>query len=84
MKIVEVRWWDAWIDVSDSTLKTARKQRPIERFTVGYLVGENEDGIVLSTDYFPKKKKVKEVSALMVIPWGMIEHWEYQDVEENS
>jgi len=80
MKIVEVRWWDAWIDTEDVSIKKAKKLKPVERFTVGYLVAENEYGVVLSTDYFPKKKKIREVSATMVIPWGMIEHWEIQDV----
>lgn len=83
MKIVEVRWFDAWIDTGDVCIKKAKKAKPVERFTVGYLVGENQDGLVLSTDYFPKKKRVKEVSALMVIPWGMIDYWEIQDVQTD-
>lgn len=81
MKIVEVRWLDAWIDTSDISIKEAKKQKPVERFTVGYLVEEREDCLILSTDYFPKKKnRVKEVSALMVIPMGMVSYWEIQDV----
>jgi len=82
VKIVEVRWWDAFIDTDDISLKAAKKARPIERFTVGYLIAENKHGIVLSTDYFPKKKKVKEVSALMVIPSGMIR--KIHRVKKNS
>jgi len=78
MKIVEVHWMDAWIDTQDLSLKKAKKLKPIQRFTVGYLIAENEHGLVLSTDYFPKKK-IKEVSAPMVIPWGMIDYWEYED-----
>jgi hypothetical protein len=80
MKIVEVRWWDAFIDTDDMSIKKAKNLKPVERFTVGYLVAENEHGIVLSTDYFPRKTKVTEISATMVIPWGMIEYWEVQDV----
>lgn len=81
LPIVEVRWFDAWIDTGDICIKKARKSKPIERFTIGYLIEEGEDGLVLSTDYFPnKKKRVKEISARMVIPWGMIDYWEIQDV----
>lgn len=83
MKIVEVRWFDAWIDTGDVCIKKAKKSKPIERYTVGYLIADDEDGIVLSTDYFPKGKKVKDVSALMVIPWGMVEAWEIKDVEHG-
>ena len=81
LPIVEVRWWDASIDTCDIDISKAKKSKPVERFTVGYLVAENKHGVVLSTDYFPRKKKVKEVSALLVIPWGMIDYWEIQDVE---
>ena len=83
MKIVECKWHDAWIDTIDVPIKDAKKCKPIPRFTIGYLVAENEHGLVLSTDYFPKKKKkVKDVSALMVIPWGMLDYWEIFDVED--
>lgn len=79
LPVVEVHWLDAWITTDDMTLKRARKLKPVKRFTVGYLIAENEHGIVLSTDFFPKKN-IKQISAPMVIPWGMVEYWEYQDV----
>ena len=79
MKVCEVLWWDAWIDTKDISIKAAAKLKPILRTTVGFLVAENTHGVVLSTDYF-NKKKVREVSATMVIPWGMMEeYWEYVD-----
>jgi len=81
LPIVECKWNDAWIDTGDISIKRAQKLKPVARYTVGYLVSENEHGIVLSTDYFPKKRKVTEVSATMVIPWEMIEYWEIQDVD---
>lgn len=81
MKIVEVQWLDAWIDTSDVSLKKAKKAKPIERYTVGYLVNETDECITLSTDYFPSKEgRTKEVSALMVIPTGWIKAWVIQDV----
>ena len=79
MRVCEVLWWDAWIDTKDISIKSAAKLKPILRTTVGFLVAENTHGVVLSTDYF-NKKTVKEVSATMVIPWGMIEdYWEFID-----
>lgn len=84
MMVVEVCWDDAFIDTKDVSIKQAQKCKPVRRFTIGYLVAENDTGLVLSTDYFPLAKKApKEVSAIMVIPWGMIDYWEYQDVESD-
>jgi hypothetical protein len=80
MKIVEVHWLDAWIDTGDVSLKQAKKSKPIERYTVGYLIEETDECIILSTDYFPKKGRTKEVSATMVIPMGWVKSWEIQDV----
>lgn len=82
LPLVEVKWVDAFIDTSDLSIKEAKKLKPITRFTVGYLIAENEDCLILSTDYFPKKKTVKEISATMVIPTGWIQYWEIQDVED--
>ena len=78
MRVVEVKWHDAWIGTDDLKIKKAKKLKPVIRSTVGYLVSDNEDWLVLSTDKF---KKGKEISAPMVIPKGMIlEYWEYEDV----
>lgn len=77
LPIVEVKWLDAYISTCDLDLKKAKKAKPIERHTIGYLVSESDDCIVLCTDYFPGKKRVKEVSAVMVIPADWIqEKWE--------
>ena len=78
MKVVEIQWQDSWIDTCDMKIKKAKKLKPIIRSTVGYLVSDNDDWVVLSTDKF---KKSKHISAPMVIPKGMIlEYWEYEDV----
>ena len=77
LRVVEVKWCDAWIDTDDYSLKKAKKLKPIERWTTGYLVAEKKDCIVLSTDKF---EKGKDISAAMVIPTGWIlEFWEYDD-----
>ena len=78
MKVVEILWSDAWIDTDDYSVKKAKKLKPIKRTTIGFLVAENEHGVVLVTDLYKKGKK--EVSTPMVIGWGMIEeYWEYLD-----
>jgi len=81
MRVFEVLWQDAWIDTHDISIKKAKNLKPVMRTTIGFLVSENEHGIVLSTDYF-NKNPVKTVSAPMVIPHGMIEGiWEYVDAK---
>ena len=78
MKIVEVCWGDAWVDTDDVTVKKIAKAKPIYRRTVGYLVADNEHGLVLVTDRYDKDKK--EVNTPMFIPHGMItEWWEWED-----
>jgi hypothetical protein len=77
MKVVEVLWDDAFIDTCDISLKKARKLKPIRRSTVGFLVANNDTGLVLVTDKYEKDKKY--VNTPMVIPHGMIvEWWEYK------
>jgi len=77
VRVVECTWWDAWISTSDLSIKKAKKLKPVKRSTVGYLVADCDDWIVLSTDRFHKGK---EISAPMVIPKGMIlEYYEYVD-----
>lgn len=83
LPIVEVHWVDAFIDADDYTIKSAKKLEPIERRTVGYLIAEKESCLILSTDYFPKKKTVKEISAVMVIPREWVTTYEIQDIESG-
>lgn len=76
-KVVEVVWGDAWIDTKDISVKRAEKLKPVKRRTVGYLIAENEDGIVLSTDSYDDEPDT--VNGPMFIPHGMvIEYWEYR------
>ena len=78
MPTVEVVWGDAWISTGDITLKKALKLKPVKRRTVGYLVSENDECVVLCTDLYDDEKRV--FNAPMVIPWGWIyEYYEYVD-----
>lgn len=70
-----VKWHDAFIDTQDLTVKKAKKLKPIVRYTVGFFVDNNEDCIVLATDYF---EKGQEISSPMVIPQSwVLDVWEY-------
>lgn len=79
LPIVEVKWIDAWIGTRDIKIKKAKKLKPVVRTTVGFLVAEKSDCLVLATDEF---QKGSEVSAPMVIPTGWIlEFWEYESTD---
>tara|TARA_R100001480_G_scaffold58612_1_gene71595 strand:+ start:26 stop:283 length:258 start_codon:yes stop_codon:yes gene_type:complete len=77
MKIIEVKWEDAWVDTIDISISEVKKLKPIIRTTVGWRISENKEGIILATDYFNDDKKY--INTPMCIPWGIIlEYWEYE------
>ena len=82
MDIVEVRWDDAWIDTEDYDIEEAKLLKPIRRTTVGFLVAEREDALVLCTDKFEKDDKC--INAPMVIPKGMIVNYWYLDISKAA
>lgn len=65
-----VSWDDAFIDFDDFDVKEARKTKGVRRHTVGWVVAENDEGIVMATDYYQKKND--GFNAKMFIPWGWI------------
>jgi len=75
--IMQVEWEDAWIDTEDHLISDARKLKPVLRSSVGYLVADNDNEIILSTDRYHSKKDEEYVNAVMVIPKGMVtRYWE--------
>lgn len=77
-KVIEVKWEDAWIDTDDILISDAKKLKPIVRSTVGWLVADNDNELILSTDIFHNNKDSEYVNAIMVVPKSMIlEYWEY-------
>ena len=81
MKIVEIKWGDAWVDTDDFTLVDAKKLEPVIRTTIGFLVAETDKAVVLCTDTYEKDKKT--INTPMVIPIDMIEdYWVYEVIEE--
>jgi hypothetical protein len=82
VKIAEVKWGDAWIDTCDMPLIQAKKLKAIVRYTVGYLIADTADSIILCTDYFDKDKTM--INAPMLIPKGMvIGYWLYDITKEK-
>ena len=83
MKVVEVKWGDAWIDTDDFALEEARKLKPIVRSTVGFLIKENSEAVVLCTDFYEKDKKT--INPPMIIPRDMIlDYWIYDILPEGE
>ena len=76
--VVEVKWSDAWVDTGDILVSDAKKLKPILRSSIGWLVADNENELILSTDYYHSKEDSQYVNTIMVIPKGIIvEYWEY-------
>lgn len=83
MKVVEIKWNDAWIDTDDFTVSDAKKLEPVVRSTIGYFISENSKAVVLCTDFYEKDKKT--ISTPMVIPVDMIiDYWVYEILPEGK
>ena len=83
--IMQVAWEDAWIDTEDHLLEEAEKLKPVLRSSVGYLVADNENEIILSTDRYHSKHEKKYVNSVMVIPKGMVtRYWEIIDDKNGA
>ena len=81
MKVVEVKWGDAWVDTDDFSLTDAKKLKPVVRSTIGFLITENKEVVVLCTDFYEKEKKI--INTPMIIPRDMIlDYWIYEIVDD--
>jgi len=77
MTVVEVEWLDAWASVESTSIKKAQSNRPELTRTIGYLIAENDDGITIATDIYPRSPKQAKI--INFIPWGIISgYWFYQ------
>ena len=82
MEVAEVHWIDAFVSTSEISIKKAQKTKPIKTITVGYLLANTDEGLVLAMDHWPKSPK--EFKAYTFIPWGMIEEWYiYEQAKEE-
>jgi len=79
MKVVEVHWNDAFVDTDEISQKGAQKLKPYKTVSIGQLFAENEHGVVMVVDSYPKAKKKGRVYNLIL--WeNMTEYWEYEDI----
>ena len=69
-KIVEVEWLDAHATTGSTTLRKAAKIKAMRTITIGFLMSENDDGLVIATDIYPNSPK--EGAGISFIPHGMI------------
>ena len=72
-QVVEVKWLDASIETDDFDRKEADETEAVVRWTVGYFVADNDDCLVLATDFFEQEKE--EFSGKIQIPWDMVVEW---------
>lgn len=67
--LVEVEWQDAYSDDSWQSAKKARKSGPMWCRTVGYLLREDDDAIVLADTICETER---DVAGTWYIPKGMV------------
>ena len=79
MDVAIIHWVDAWIDNIDLDVALAKNQKSVKRSTCGYLVSENDEGVLLATDVY---EGGKQVYSPMFIPWGMINTYNILEIEE--
>ena len=74
--IAEILWEDAWVEAKDFPTEEAASFKPIIRSTVGYLIEETEECVILATDLYMEKDMA---NTPMIIPWSMIlGYWQFE------
>ena len=74
--IAEILWEDSWIETKDFSITDTSTFRPVVRSTVGYLIKETDDCVILATDLY--EKETDGANTPMVIPWSVIlGYWEF-------
>ena len=76
LPIAEILWEDAWVEVKDFSIKDALTFKPVLRSTVGYLIEETDECVILATDLY--EKEIDVANTPMIIPWSAIlGYWEF-------
>ena len=76
LPIAEILWEDAWMEVKDFSIKEALTFKPVLRSTVGYLIEETDECVILATDLY--EKETDGANTPMIIPWNSIlAMWEF-------
>jgi hypothetical protein len=77
VKVVEIHWDDAWVDSGETSIKSATKNKPIQTVTIGFLIAENDNGVTVVADIYPKSPKKGKINNF--IPWNVVtEYYEYE------
>jgi len=75
--IAEILWEDSWIETKDFSIAEAPAFSPVVRSTVGYLIKETDECVVLATDLYEKEQHLANTP--MIIPWSAIlAFWEFE------
>ncbi len=71
MKIVEVLWYDAACESATVSLSDAEKINPLKRTSVGYLILENKEKVIISFGMiFDKEHNADSYQDTLVVPRG--------------
>ena len=73
MPIVEIEWLDAHSGLTETTAKSAAKNKAVLTRSVGYLLSENDEGITIVSDRWPGEADRGFVESF--IGWGMVNQW---------
>jgi hypothetical protein len=74
--IAEILWEDSWVETKDFSIDEAPAFRPAVRSTVGYLLKETEECVILATDLYEKESPLANTP--MIIPRSAIlAFWEF-------
>ncbi len=80
-KIVEVEWFDAQSGFSSPlTLEELERERPLHTFSVGYLLKEDDEEIILGFMMFGDEGMFKH---WQLIPKGMVKEIRTVEVQEE-
>ena len=87
MKIVVVTWGDAWSNTTGrySSKEFEKYNKPLMNMNCGWVLSENEKGILLGSCYIPEEEDVTEeyYKEVFHIPKGMIQSIEVIKEECN-
>lgn len=72
MEIVEVEWLDAQEETTALTLEGARQQEPFPVKSVGVLIEDNEEKVIVAAAHFQPEDNAGFFRATWTIPKGAV------------
>ena len=78
LQVVEIEWNDAHSCLRETTAKRGAKNVGVRTRSVGYLLGESDEGVTLVTDYWPGDDS--RGFAEHFVTWEMVSNiWIFQE-----